>query len=321
MLEYCGDHGHVWKEPNVEDVPDEEPEFDEGEDLVGQGLGGDDEELDLTTHYTYSIKFYYTSEFAAVTPDIDGFIDQAVTKTNLAYINSDVPLTAYALCKEEAVGLKESEKAGEMLKAFAKLKGSTEELRDTADVAVLLVIKISACGLGKVASFGSGNTISVVMKSCAESSFTVAHEIGHNFGLTHDPQNAKNLAYPYGTGHFIEQGQSKDEKGFRTIMAYSAEGHKTRINFFSSPDVIFKETRTPTGTATSNNARVLLLNRKKVAAIGDESSSACFVAQQDKAGASAQGDSNEDEEEEDDDREEREATDEEDEVEEDEEDE
>ena len=50
----------------------------------------DDEDLDLTTPVTYSIKFYYTPAFAAITPDIQGFVSQVVTEVNLGYIHSQV---------------------------------------------------------------------------------------------------------------------------------------------------------------------------------------------------------------------------------------
>ena len=37
---------------------------------------------DVTTVATYSIMFYYTPEFAAITEDIPGFIDQVIAETN-----------------------------------------------------------------------------------------------------------------------------------------------------------------------------------------------------------------------------------------------
>ncbi len=57
---------------------------------VTDDVTDDDEDLDLTTPVTYSIKFYYTPAFAAITPDIQGFVNQVVTEVNLGYIHSQV---------------------------------------------------------------------------------------------------------------------------------------------------------------------------------------------------------------------------------------
>ena len=37
---------------------------------------------------TYSVKFYYTAEFLADTPDVDGFIEQ-VSKLSMHYLISE----------------------------------------------------------------------------------------------------------------------------------------------------------------------------------------------------------------------------------------
>ena len=53
-------------------------------------------------------------------------------------------------------------------------------------------------------------------------------------------------------------------------MAYNADGHKTRVNFMSNPNVDYKGY--PTGNAAhADNARVVTENRFAMADIGDES--------------------------------------------------
>jgi hypothetical protein len=112
-LEYCGDAGHVWKEVDVQNLGSNEgidyvdvPEIAVDplervvnprpvhDDFLRQGLA------DNTTIYTYSVKFYYTPSFSAVTPDIEGFIDQVLAETNQGYANSLVPLRVVKHCSE-----------------------------------------------------------------------------------------------------------------------------------------------------------------------------------------------------------------------------
>ena len=207
-----------------------------------------------------------------------------------------MPLHAYVLCIAEAAGFVEGPDAGTTLDSFAALNGGqAATTRDTADVAVLLVAELDkdTCGIGYINSIAAGKTLSTVKKVCAWSFYTVGHEIGHNIGLDHDPANAVIRPYPYATGHLIEgsgdggddgsdaasgdDDEDEEEKspGFRTIMAYSAKGHETRVNYYSNPNVLFLETRTPTGVEMSNNAMVLLKNRFRLAEVGDESSLQC----------------------------------------------
>lgn len=56
-------------------------------------------------------------------------------------------------------------------------------------------------------------------------------------------------------------------------MAYNAQGHRERVNYYSNPDVVYPGTGTPTGVeGVSNNAAVITKNRFAMAALGDESS-------------------------------------------------
>ena len=104
------------------------------------------------------------------------------------------------------------------------------------------------------------------------------HEIGHNFGATHNPEQFSSTSGE-GYGHLIlvmihfmietqlkcaifqPTGSSK-YKGYRTILGYNADGHYNRVNYYSNPEVIFPTTGTATGvTGLSNNAKVISANR------------------------------------------------------------
>ena len=268
VVEYCGNGIHVLKQLDGEKLEDRHREEDE--DLSSYRDFQPENIEDTTTLVTYSIKVYYTPSFAAVTADIEGFLEQVIQETNQGYINSNVPLRASALCIEEAT-IDDMPNAGEMLNAFTNMKGTLENLRDSADVAVLLVEDLSDyAGIGYTNTISTGKTVSVVTKGSALGYYTFAHEIGHNIGLYHNREVVTNPWYPDGYGYLIPKGTAST--GLRTILAYGASGHMTRVNYYSNPDIIHPNTGTATGVVDkANNARILTLNRFSLAALGDES--------------------------------------------------
>jgi hypothetical protein len=92
---------------------------------------------------------------------------------------------------------------------------------------------------------------SVVSRNCATGYYSFAHELGHNLGCQHDHANAGNGAYSFSYGHRSSGNQ------WRTIMSY-APG--TRIQHFSSPDVVYagEPTGVPEGNANAaDNAETI----------------------------------------------------------------
>merc|ERR1719483_810222 len=270
VLEKCST-GHTWQEYDVPsfkadkavklDIPvSSNTEF---EQLRLDGAA------DNITSASYSVMFYYTPEFIAITSDISGYIDQVLAETNQGYANSGVPFTVTKFCVEAAT-INDIQDTSEFINAFANMKPSAAALRNTADAAALLAVDFNSCGVAYMSQISSGYTLSVCQKSCALGYFSFGHELGHNMGLTHNPEAASNNYYSYGTGHLIQQGTAST--GYRTILAYNANGHSQRVNYYSNPDIKYPPTGTPTGVVdVSNNAAVLLQNRLAMQSVGDES--------------------------------------------------
>jgi hypothetical protein len=111
------------------------------------------------------------------------------------------------------------------------------------------------CGLGYMMSTPStgfaGYAYSLVDQTCAAGNLSLAHEMGHNMGLNHDPANASGTpSYTYAYGFQQPSGL------FRTVMAYPCPaGSCPRLMYFSNPGVAFNGHAT--GTSTQNNALAL----------------------------------------------------------------
>jgi len=257
---------HVWKEEDTASFVDGEGVIDDiserdllsnrnADDLRQQGI--DDSE----TIVTFSVKYYYTRQFAAVTDDIELYMDQVTAETNQGYINSLIPVRIKIHCIE-AADLDDIRGGSEMLSAFKNLKGNVEALRGGADAAALIIDDFAYCGIGYLDSWRSGNTVTAQKKSCALGYYTMGHELGHNFGCHHDRETTSSGRYEYGYGAFIESP-------YRTCMAYSKTGFYRKANIYSSPVATWQGVIS--GSATEDNARVIRENRFGMAAVGDES--------------------------------------------------
>ena len=291
VLEYIGEEGHLWKEMDIQKL--NQLSFvsngNRGEGFHVQDFidlntgnvnrGGWSEPIpegttDNHTMAYISVKVYFTKDFAEITNNINDFVDKMIAITNQGFLNSKVPITVIKTCIEET-NLKERSSSSQMIEDFKNLKGSTENLRQTADTATLLVADMAdSCGIAYFYEL-DGKALSVVKKSCVET-FSYGHELGHNLGCHHNIDKGVNEYYPHGQGYFIDN-PDKNSPGYHTMMTYGTLSHPIRINSFSNPAVIYPRVNKITGNLkTANNAAVLLRNRFIMASVGDETQK-CFL--------------------------------------------
>jgi hypothetical protein len=131
---------------------------------------------------------------------------------------------------------------------------ATATLRNNvkADLVAMISNSGGACGIGYLMGSVGGNQnngFTVTARSCAIGNLSFPHELGHNMGSHHNPENGSNPTYPYGFGHYVDGN-------YRTVMSYvdPCPSGCTRHPYFSNPAVIFNEF--PTGIANArDNAR------------------------------------------------------------------
>ena len=262
-LEKC-ENSHVWIEFDLEMLESmhQEPKYETLEEDTDRKFFPSS--ISDTSTAIMSILVYYTLEFRDATSDIQGFVNQAIAETNQGYANSQIPLVAEVFCTKEA-HVRDSEDGLQQLEDFSRMLGTVRALRNSADIAILLVKDSSYCGVAStIHSIPSGNNYAWVHKGCALGYYSFGHEIGHLFGAGHNREvYLQNRAFFYGHGFLIPNG-------YRSIMSYHDPNHRRRVNHYSNPDVSYNGN--PTGKWTSNNAKVIINNRFAMAASGREES-------------------------------------------------
>ncbi|MFT5233046.1 MAG: hypothetical protein ACI9UQ_001075 [Candidatus Krumholzibacteriia bacterium] len=113
-----------------------------------------------------------------------------------------------------------------------------------------LLGEVRTCGIGYVMDAGNVSqnfasaALSIISVSCAATSWSFAHEVGHNRGCAHNREDAGVAgAYGYSYGYRWT--------GFRSVMAYDNSAMDfVRVPNFSNPSVTYNGV--PTGSNTGN---------------------------------------------------------------------
>ena len=134
------------------------------------------------------------------------------------------------------------------------ISGSFKEIRGGADLAILMVDKLDFCGIAYTDVLRNGQTLGVVKRSCAVGYYSFGHEIAHMYGSNHNREAARPRAGEYAFGLHIRERNGRPS-GFRTVLAYSGSGFRTRVNRYSNARVRFGGRRT--GDSQNDNARLL----------------------------------------------------------------
>lgn len=213
----------------------------------------------------------YTAEVAVAYADPVALAQLSLDTAKQTFEASNMPLR-FALVSAYETPTVASDTMNVDLSAFRDIgDGRFDEVhaRRTAYGADLVALlgkdyPVGGCGVGYV-DVGQNNAFSVTNYTCAGAGYTVAHELGHNFGATHDPYVVDTPAYAYGQGCADLAGR------WRTVMAYSTECSDSGVScptvgYWSSPSVVYTDTTEPvhsgpTGDAAERDNRRVLIER------------------------------------------------------------
>lgn len=189
--------------------------------------------IDVLVLYTTPVKNSLGGDAQA-----QAFAQQAIDATNTAYINSKIRQRV-RLVRAQETTLAETGSLGTELSNL-RANADVGTLRNThnADMVALLSNSSDACGIGYLMGTAAGgnpnNAFTVTSRTCAVGNLSFAHELGHNMGSAHNPENGSGGTYSYSFGHWVNGS-------FRTVMSYSnpCTSGCTRRPYFSNPAISF----------------------------------------------------------------------------------
>ncbi|MEZ5424317.1 MAG: M12 family metallo-peptidase [Pyrinomonadaceae bacterium] len=201
--------------------------------------------IDVLVLYTAAVRTSAGGDTQAQT-----IAQQAIAATNTAYINSKIRQRV-RLVGAELTALNET---GTFSTELSNLRADTTTgaRRDAlkADLVDMLTNSTAACGIGYLMGSLPGSPdrgFSVTARTCAVGNLSFAHELGHNMGSQHNPENGSGPTFPYAFGHYVNGV-------FRTVMSYSdpCTSGCTRVAHFSNPVITYSGYATGIDNARDN---------------------------------------------------------------------
>ena len=199
--------------------------------------------IDVLVLYTTPVKTTLGGDAQAQT-----LAQSAIDTTNTTYINSKIRQRV-RLVNAQETAISETGSLGSelpVLRNDATVAGLREQYK--ADLVAMISNSSDNCGIGYL--MGSANPLNgftVTSRTCAVGNLSFPHELGHNIGSQHNPENGSGATYPYGYGHYVDGI-------FRTVMSYvdPCPNGCTRRPYFSNPEVLFNGLPTGIDNARDN---------------------------------------------------------------------
>jgi peptidyl-Asp metalloendopeptidase len=216
-------------------------------DLLSNVDSGD--RIDVLIVYTTA-----TKNFLGGAAQAESFAQQAIAATNAAYINSRIRQRVRMVHAAEYAFTETGNSSSDL--STLRQNTAVQTLRNThkADLVAMIGEVTDVCGIGYLVGDAGGSEwgYSITARVCAVGNITLGHEMGHNMGSQHNPENSgSSPSFPFSYGHYVNGS-------FRTVMSYvdQCSSGCARRPYFSNPLVNFNGA--PTGiSGQRDNARSL----------------------------------------------------------------
>ncbi|MFQ3536929.1 MAG: M12 family metallo-peptidase [Aggregatilineales bacterium] len=240
---------------STEAVQTEAPPFPPPSDVAGNPI------IDVMVVYTSAAR-----SAAGGTQAMLNEINTAVNLTNQSYANTNVNQRIRLVYAAEVAYTEPNNMNTDLNRLTSTNDGFMDEVhvwrnQFKADLVALITNTGQYCGLAWLMTYPnfSNYGFSVTMRSCINN-FTFGHELGHNMGSAHNPEDASSAYYSYSYGYRVNNVSVP----FRTVMAYNCSSPGCpRINYWSNTALTYYGQ--PMGTATQNN-RLSLNNTASIVA-------------------------------------------------------
>jgi hypothetical protein len=208
---------------------------------------------------------------SSTTATMQALAAQIVSQSNTAYANSQIA-TSLRLVGESELSYTETPRdptctTGSQTSCGNAMSADLSNLRANAGVgngrnsvgADLVQLLVSSadtpCGIGYFLETTGSYGFSVADIACV-SQYTPTHEMGHNQGSHHAPEDVCSSPPCTGSGAYASYsfGYKDPVRGFRSIMAYDCSAGCPRTLNLSNP-AVNHASGFPTGTTNQNNAR------------------------------------------------------------------